>query len=271
MILEQIAASARRRVEQQKSERPLERVRDRAIELAQARQPSTASFRSAIAAPGLSFICEIKKASPSKGLIAPDFKYREIAREYQQAGADAVSVLTEPEYFLGCSRYLEEIRQDITLPLLRKDFVVDEYQIYEAKVLGASAVLLICALMDERRLARYLEICRRLGLDALVEAHDDQEVAMAAQAGAGIIGINNRNLKTFDVDFSNALRLRSLVPQGTLFVAESGIQSADHIRLLAQAGVDAVLIGETLMRAEDKAGVLREFRKAAEGEVRVHG
>ena len=275
MILEQIAASTRKRVEQEKAERPPERVRERAMELAQAEAPlQPASFRSAIASPGLSFICEFKKASPSKGLIAPDFRYREIAGEYDRAGADAVSVLTEPEYFLGCSRYLEEIHREIPLPLLRKDFVVDEYQIYEAKVLGASAVLLICALLNERRLARYLEICRSLGMDALVEAHDDREVAMAAGAGAGIIGINNRNLKTFEVDFSNALRLRSIVPPGTLFVAESGIRSADHIRLLAQAGVDAVLIGETLMRAEDKAEVLREFRKAAgpcQVEVRAHG
>lgn len=259
MILEQIAASTRKRVEQEKAERPLDRVRARALEIADG---ESVSFRAAIAAPGLSFICEIKKASPSKGLIAQDFRYREIAGEYQRAGADAVSVLTEPEYFLGCSRYLEEIHREISLPLLRKDFVVDEYQIYEARVLGASAILLICALLDERRLGRYLEICRRLGLDALVEAHDDREVTMAARAGAEIIGINNRNLRTFEVDFSNALRLRALVPRGTLFVAESGIRTADHIRLLAQAGVDAVLIGETLMRAENKAEVLREFKAA---------
>lgn len=263
MILEEIAASTRKRVEQEKSERPPEQVRSRAFEAAQREMREHGAvnpFTAALRKPGVSFICEVKKASPSKGLIAPEFHYREIATAYEQAGADAISVLTEPEYFLGCSRYLEEIHSQVALPLLRKDFVVDEYQIYEAKVLGASAVLLICSLLKEEKLARYRKLCGELGLAALVEAHDDREVAMAAEAGAEIIGINNRNLKTFEVDFSNALRLRSLVPEGTLFVAESGIKTAEDIRCLAQAKVDAVLIGETLMRAEDKAEELQKLR-----------
>ena len=263
MILDEIAASTRRRVEQEKMERPLERVRDRAKVLAEAEMElgQKNPFEVAIERPGMSFICEVKRASPSKGLIAPQFPYREIAAEYERAGADAISVLTEPEYFLGSSLYLEEIHRVVALPLLRKDFVVDEYQIYDAKLLGASAVLLICSLLREEKLARYLALCGELGLAALVEANDDAEVTMAARAGARIIGINNRNLKTFEVDFSNALRLRERVPEGTLFVAESGIRTAEDIRQLAEARVDAVLVGETLMRASDRAAALRELRR----------
>mgnify|MGYP000016752869 FL=1 len=274
MILEQIAASTRRRVEQEKMERPLERVREMALEMARTEQaspspvPSTLPnsstfnpFESALRKPGMSFICEVKKASPSKGVIAEEFHYREIASDYERAGADAISVLTEPEYFQGCSMYLEEIHRQVKLPLLRKDFVVDEYQIYDAKLLGASAVLLICSLLKEDKLRRYHGLCRELGLAALVEAHDDGEVAMAAEAGAEIIGINNRNLKTFEVDFSNALRLRRLVPPETIFVAESGIRTAEDIRRLSEARVDAVLIGETLMRAKDRTAALNELRR----------
>lgn len=263
MILDEIAASTRRRVEQEKMERPLERVRDRAKVLTEAEMElgQKNPFEAAIGRPGMSFICEVKRASPSKGLIAPQFPYREIAAEYERAGADAISVLTEPEYFLGSSLYLEEIHRVVALPLLRKDFVVDEYQIYDAKLLGASAVLLICSLLREEKLARYLALCGELGLAALVEAHDDAEVTMAARAGARIIGINNRNLKTFEVDFSNALRLRERVPEGTLFVAESGIRTAEDIRQLAEARVDAVLVGETLMRASDRVAALGELRR----------
>ncbi len=274
MILEQIAASTRKRVEQEKMERPLERVREMALEMTRAEQshpapvslPSSAPFapnpfEAALRKPGMSFICEVKKASPSKGVIAEEFHYKEIASDYERAGADAISVLTELEYFQGCSMYLEEIHRQVKLPLLRKDFVVDEYQIYDAKLLGASAVLLICSLLKEDKLKRYHSLCGELGLAALVEAHDDGEVAMAAEAGARIIGINNRNLKTFEVDFSNALRLRRLVPKDTVFVAESGIRTAEDIRRLAEARVDAVLIGETLMRAKDKTAALKELRR----------
>jgi len=275
MILDTIARSAGKRVEQRKQVKSLEQMMKAACECRERegikgdaikragikRENGTNEvhpFKAALSKPGVSFICEVKKASPSKGLIAPDFPYVEIARQYQEAGADAVSVLTEPEFFLGADRYLEEIHREIELPLLRKDFIVDEYQIYEAKVLGASAVLLICSLMDMEKLKRYMGICGSLGLSSLAEAHTDREVAMAA--GADIIGINNRNLETFEVDFTNALRLRKLVDRGTIFVAESGIRTPEDIELLAENQVDAVLVGETLMRAPDKKRALRELK-----------
>ena len=277
MILDTIARSAGKRVEQRKQVKSLEQMMKAACECRERegikgdaikragikRENGTNEvhpFKAALSKPGVSFICEVKKASPSKGLIAPDFPYVEIARQYQEAGADAVSVLTEPEFFLGADRYLEEIHREIELPLLRKDFIVDEYQIYEAKVLGASAVLLICSLMDMEKLKRYMGICGSLGLSSLAEAHTDREVAMAAEAGADIIGINNRNLETFEVDFTNALRLRRLVDRGTIFVAESGIRTPEDIELLAENQVDAVLVGETLMRAPDKKRALRELK-----------
>ena len=267
MILDTIARSAGKRVEQRKQVKPLEQVMKEAFKCREREgikredikgEDGTGggySFKAALSKPGVSFICEVKKASPSKGLIAPDFPYVEIARQYQEAGADAVSVLTEPEFFLGADRYLEEIHGEIDLPLLRKDFTVDEYQIYEAKVLGASSVLLICSLLDMEQLKRYMGICGRLGPSSLVEAHTDREVAMAAEAGA-----NNRNLGTFEVDFTNALRLRKLVDRGTIFVAESGIRTPEDIELLAENQVDAVLVGETLMRAADKRQALRELK-----------
>ena len=277
MILDTIARSAGKRVEQRKQVKSLEQMMKAACECRERegikgdaikragikREDGTNEvhpFKAALSKPGVSFICEVKKASPSKGLIAPDFPYVEIARQYQEAGADAVSVLTEPEFFLGADRYLEEIHREIELPLLRKDFIVDEYQIYEAKVLGASAVLLICSLMDMEKLKRYMGICGSLGLSSLAEAHTDREVAMAAEAGADIIGINNRNLETFEVDFTNALRLRKLVDRGTIFVAESGIRTPEDIELLAENQVDAVLVGDTLMRAPDKKRALRELK-----------
>ncbi len=277
MILDTIARSAGKRVEQRKQVKSLEQMMKAACECRERegikgdaikragikRENGTNEvhpFKAALSKPGVSFIWEVKKASPSKGLIAPDFPYVEIARQYQEAGADAVSVLTEPEFFLGADRYLEEIHREIELPLLRKDFIVDEYQIYEAKVLGASAVLLICSLMDMEKLKRYMGICGSLGLSSLAEAHTDREVAMAAEAGADIIGINNRNLETFEVDFTNALRLRKLVDRGTIFVAESGIRTPEDIELLAENQVDAVLVGETLMRAPDKKRALRELK-----------
>lgn len=214
--------------------------------------------------PGISFICEVKKASPSKGLIAEDFPYVEIAKAYEQAGADCISVLTEPSKFLGSDAYLKEITQSVKTPVLRKDFTVDAYQIYQAKVLGASMVLLICTLLDEETVREYIGICDSLGLSALVEAHDDEEIAMAVRAGARIIGVNNRNLKDFTVDVNNSRRLRKLVPPHVLFIAESGIKNADDIRVLYEAGVNGVLIGETLMRSADKKAMLDELRKGCE-------
>lgn len=275
MILDTLAASTRRRVEAAKEKIPLSTMMDLASQASESERevPLTSvqrnvtkervlSFEKALKAPGMSFICEVKKASPSKGLIAPDFPYVDIAKDYEAAGASAISVLTEPEYFLGSNEYLKEIRRHVSVPLLRKDFTVDPYQIFEAKVIGASAVLLICALLDTETLRTGIHLCDSLGMSALVEAHDEEEIKSALQAGARIIGVNNRNLKTFSVDFSNSIRLRSLVPDGVLFVAESGVKSADDIRLLHEAGVDGVLIGETLMRSADKKKILDSWKQA---------
>lgn len=255
-ILEQLAAYARTRVEQAKAVRPLADVK--AAALAQPR--GNFAFEKALAQPGVRFICECKRASPSKGLIAPVFPYLDIAKEYAAAGADAISVLTEPKWFLGSDEYLQQIAAAVPVPCLRKDFTVDEYMIYEAKLLGASAVLLICSLLDTETLHQYLGICDALGLSALVEAHDEQEITSAAAAGARVIGVNNRNLKNFTVDVTNSLALRQKAPPGVLFVAESGITSPSDVSALRAAGVDAVLVGEALMRAPDKAAALAALR-----------
>lgn len=208
----------------------------------------------------MSFICECKKASPSKGLIEPDFRYLEIAREYEAAGADCISVLTEPKWFLGSDEYLKEIAKTVSIPCIRKDFTVDEYQIYQAKTLGAAAVLLICSILSEEQLGEYIKICDSLGISALVEIHDEKEAGMAVRAGARIIGVNNRNLKDFTVDTANSRKLRDLIPDDIIFVSESGVKSTDDIRAIREIGADAVLIGETLMRADDKKAKLDELR-----------
>ena len=218
------------------------------------------AFEKALSGNRLSFICEVKKASPSKGVIAEDFPYLDIAREYEAAGASAVSVLTEPELFLGDDRYLAEIKQSVSIPVLRKDFTVDEYMIYRAALMGADAVLLICSLLDTETIKEYITICDVLGISALVEAHNEKETESALKAGARIIGVNNRDLRDFSVDIGNSLRLRRLVPDDVLFVAESGIRTAGDIKQLEQAGVNAVLIGETLMRAKDKKAELDLLR-----------
>ena len=255
-ILEQLAAYARTRVEQAKAVRPLADVKAAAL----AQPKGNFAFEKALAQPGVRFICECKRASPSKGLIAPVFPYLDIAKEYAAAGADAISVLTEPKWFLGSDEYLQQIAAAVPVPCLRKDFTVDKYMIYEAKLLGASAVLLICSLLDTETLHQYLGICDALGLSALVEAHDEQEIASAAAAGARVIGVNNRNLKNFTVDVTNSLALRQKAPPGVLFVAESGITSPSDVSALRAAGVDAVLVGEALMRAPDKAAALAALR-----------
>lgn len=256
MILDTIAEAARIRVAKSMETCSLEKMREKALALPVENFP----FEAALAQPGMSFICEIKKASPSKGIIAEDFPYLNIAKEYEEAGAAAISVLTEPDFFMGSPLYFKEIHETTAIPLLRKDFIVHEFQIYEAKLLGASAVLLICALLDTETLKNNIAICRTLGLSALVEAHNQDEIASALKAGANIIGVNNRNLKTFEVNIENAVNLRSLVPPNVLFVAESGIEDAKDIRRLHDANVNAVLIGETLMRAPDKAAKLRQLR-----------
>lgn len=257
MILDKLAESSRRRVEERKRTRSLEELRREA----EARNAQTVfPFETALGRQGLSFICEVKKASPSKGVIAEEFPYLQIASEYEAAGADAVSCLTEPEYFLGSDRYLEEIAGKISLPVLRKDFTVDPYMIYEAKILGASAVLLICAILDREEVREGIRIADSLGLSALVEAHDEAEVEKALDAGARIVGVNNRDLRTFQVDLDNSRRLRAMVPPDILFVSESGIRTPEDIRRLRENGTDAVLIGETFMRSPDKKKMICELR-----------
>lgn len=260
MILDDLAAATRARVERKKAQIPLETVKEQALNLAAKEGTFTFPFERAIAKDGISFICEVKKASPSKGIIAEDFPYLEIAREYEKAGADCISVLTETDYFKGEDRFLREINDAVQIPTIRKDFIIDEYMIYEAKLLGASCVLLIAALLDTETIRQYKAICDQLGLSALVEAHDEAEVASALAAGARMVGVNNRNLKDFTVDIHNSTRLRELVPRNVLFVAESGIKTAEDIAELVSAGVNGVLIGETLMRSPDKARMLDELR-----------
>lgn len=255
-ILEEIAEKTRKRVAECKEKKSFEQVKKEACVM----DANTGfPFEKALAQDGVSFICEVKKASPSKGLIAPDFPYIEIAKTYEKSGARAISVLTEPYYFQGADRYLTEISREVGLPLLRKDFTVDEYMIYEAKTLGASAVLLICSLLSEDTVRRYIQIADSLGLTALVEAHDEEEVAQAVRAGARVIGVNNRDLKTFTVDIKNSIRLRKLVPEEILFVSESGIRTPEDIRELSQNHVNAALVGETLMRAGNVPETLGEL------------
>ena len=255
-ILDQLAEYAGERVRRAKADIPGSEMRERAFALPK----GNFAFEKALKKDGISFICECKKASPSKGLISPDFPYKRIAREYEKAGADAISVLTEPKWFLGSDEYLREIASDVAVPCLRTDFTVDEYMLYEAKLLGASAALLICAILSEEQIREYIGICDTLGLSALVEAHDETEVEIAVRAGARIIGVNNRNLKDFTVNTDNSRRLREMIPNELLFVSESGVTCAVDVAKLRDIGADAVLIGEALMRAPDKKRKLDELR-----------
>lgn len=255
-ILDELAEYAKLRTRQAKEKVPLSAIKKQAY----AFEKGTFAFENALKRPGISFICECKKASPSKGIIAEDFPYLQIAKEYESAGADCISVLTEPKWFLGSDTYFKEIADAVSIPCIRKDFIVDEYMIYEAKLLGAQAVLLICSILTTKQIKEYIVICDSLGISALVEAHNEDEVKMAIDAGARIIGVNNRNLKDFSVDIGNCCRLRELVPKGILFVAESGVKTPQDIQSLSEIGTDAVLIGETLMRAEDKRAKLNELK-----------
>ena len=256
-ILDTIAAYAKIRVENDRAALPLETLK----EMIQGKGAGYKFFEN-LKKPGISFICEIKKASPSKGVISEDFPYQEIAREYEAAGAEAISCLTEPKWFLGSDEIFKEVRGLVQTPMLRKDFTVDPYQVYQARLMGANAVLLITSLMDTQTLYNYLVLCDDLGLAALVETHDDKEIEQALSAGAQIIGVNNRNLKDFSVDINNSKRLRELVGTKAIFVAESGIKGPEDIAQLKNEGVDAVLIGETLMRAKDKTEMLNLMRNA---------
>ena len=255
-ILNEIAARTKERIAEEKFKVPLrELISQQNSDLAKHTEEKI-SFLEALKKPGMSYICEVKKASPSKGLIALDFPYLDIAKEYEQAGASAISCLTEPFYFQGADRYLQEISQAVNIPVLRKDFTVDEYMLYQAKAFGASAVLLICAILDNSQLKAFGELAQELGLDALVEAHDQWEVDRALNLGVKIVGVNNRNLHDFTVDMGNSIRLRNMAPADTVFVSESGIKTAEDIRILYENQVDAVLIGETLMRSPDKKAAL---------------
>ncbi len=258
-ILDRLAEYARERTEQAKKKMPLEEIRQRALSLPK----GSFAFEKALKTTDIAFICECKKASPSKGIIAPDFPYLQIAKEYEEAGAECISVLTEPKWFLGSDVYLREIAEAVSVPCLRKDFTVDQYMIFEAKLLGASAVLLICAILTEESIKEYIDICDELGLSALVETHNESEVQTALRAGARVIGVNNRDLRDFTVNTENSAELRKIIPSDVLFISESGLRDAGDVEKLRAAGADAVLIGETLMRAADKKAKLEELRGKA--------
>ena len=255
-ILDELAEYAKQRVENQKKKLSLDEIKKFALSLPK----GNFSFEKALKKDDIAFICECKKASPSKGIIAENFPYLQIAKDYETAGADCISVLTEPKWFLGSDEYLKEIANTVSIPCLRKDFTVDEYMIYQAKLLGASAVLLICSILSESQLKEYIAVCETLGLSALVEVHDESEIQTALQSGAKIIGVNNRNLKDFSVDTQNSGNLRKLVPNDIIFVSESGVKTSEDVQTLRNIGANAVLIGETLMRAENKSQKLAELR-----------
>ena len=257
-ILEEIAARTRERIAKEKSRISVSELENR-IQEVNKNAGKRITLLQALQKDGMSYICEVKKASPSKGLIAPDFPYLAIAKEYEQAGASAISCLTEPFYFQGADQYLREISAAVQIPVLRKDFTVDEYMIYQAKSLGASAVLLICAILDDGELRAYRQLAKELGLDALIEAHDEYEVDRVLNLGAEIVGVNNRDLRTFQVDMNNSIRLRKMAPDNVVFVSESGIRTPEDIRLLYEDKVDAVLIGETLMRSPNKKAALESL------------
>ena len=256
-ILQTIATKTKERIEKQKALHPLEELKQACAKLP---IKQDFPFEQALRKEGLSYICECKKASPSKGLIDEDFNYLQIAKEYEKVGARAISVLTEPEFFLGSDQYLQEIAQEVKIPCLRKDFIIDEYMIYQAKLLGAQAILLIVSLLDTQTLKQYLDLATSLGLSCLVEAHDEVEIKQAIEIGAKIIGVNNRNLRNFQVNVENTLNLRQAIPKEILMVAESGIQNRSDIALLEKAQIDAVLIGETLMKASDRQAKMAELR-----------
>lgn len=255
-ILEVLAESCRERVLEDKKSVSLYQMRERA----EGNPLEGFPFERALSKEGLSVIAEIKKASPSKGLIDPVFDYRKAARDYDGGGADAISCLTEPTRFLGSDRYLEEIVQLVSIPVLRKDFTVDEYMVYQARVLGASAVLLIASILDDAQLRDFSQAAWSVGLSCLFEAHDSAEIERALKAGARIVGVNNRNLKDFSVNTSLSSSLRSFIPEGILFVAESGVMSPDAAIEAYRNGADAVLVGEMLMRSQDKPGLIKAMK-----------
>ena len=259
-ILQQIADRTRARVAWEQDIMPADEMRGRAQAKAAREGEPTFPFERALATPGMSFICECKKASPSKGLISPTYSPADIARDYQAAGAAAISCLTEPHWFQGSDDHLAAVAASVDIPVLRKDFVVDEYMVYQAKVTGAEAVLLICSILNDEELAHLVAVAHSVGLSALVEAYQPEEVPRAIAAGARVVGVNNRDLRTFQVDFGRSIDLRPLVGPDRVFVSESGVRTREDVARLEEAGVDAVLIGETLMRADDKRAMLDDLR-----------
>lgn len=257
MILDEIAAKTKERVAECKSAVALDELKAKA---AYTDLKKDYAFEKALQGGGLSFITEVKKASPSKGVIAEDFPYLQIAKDYEAAGADCISCLTEPYWFKGSDDYLRDIKKNVSIPVLRKDFTVDEYMIYEAALMGADCILLICAILSDMQLSEYYGLARELGLSVLTECHDEKEIEMALRINASVIGVNNRNLKDFTVDINNSIRLRDMVPRDKVFVSESGMKTAEDIARLRDNGVDAVLIGETLMRAADKKAMIDSLR-----------
>lgn len=248
MILDDIVLKTKMRIDIEKKLIPLEIIKSEALKM---NLETGFPFEKALRKDKINFICEIKKASPSKGIISIDFPYLEIAKKYEEANASAISVLTEPYFFMGSDKYLNEISREVKIPILRKDFTIDPYMIYQAKILGASAILLICAILDADQLSLYLALADSLGLSSLVEVHDIDELNMALRAKARIIGVNNRDLKTFIVDINNSVNLRKMVPDNIIFVSESGIRNKTDIDNLKDNRVNAVLIGETLMKSKD--------------------
>ena len=258
-MLEKIVAKTEERLVESKRNKPLDQLKE---EVSKLDINDDFPFKEALKDPEIAIIAEVKKASPSKGLIAEDFDYIKIAKDYEQAGASAISVLTEPYFFKGSNDYLKEIAENVSIPILRKDFTIDEYMIWEAKSLGASAILLIVSILDDVQLKRYLDLAHELGLSAIVETHDEKEIRTAIDAGAEIIGVNNRNLADFTVDINNSVNLRRLVSDDILFISESGIKTSEDVRRLKENNVDAVLIGETLMRSDDKKAMIEELKNA---------
>lgn len=252
-LLDSILESTRQRISKDKKNISLNQVR----EIAESKKDSSFLFQKAISKKGLNFICEVKKASPSKGVIVDEFSPKNIALEYQKAGADAISCLTEPDYFMGKDEYLRDIKECVNIPILRKDFIIDEYMIYQAKAIGADAILLISSILDKNKLKDYLFLANYLGLCVLVEVHNEAEIDNALFANANIIGVNNRDLKTFKVDIQTSLKLKKILPNSILFVSESGITTRKDILELEKINTNAVLIGEWLIRQRDKQKALQ--------------
>lgn len=259
MILDIIVESVKIEIAKDKSKVSFEEIKKQALSM-ERNEETDFTFEKALKGKDIKFICEVKKASPSKGVIAENFEPAKIAQEYEEAGADCISVLTEQNHFKGSKEHLIEVRNTVKVPIIRKDFIIDPYQIYEAKVIGANAILLILSILNQNQLIEYMDLAHNLGLSVLVEAHDEEEVRRAIAANARIIGVNNRDLKSFQVDINNSLNLREIVPENIIFISESGIQTKEDIKNCKNANVNGVLIGETFMRADNKKELIKAMK-----------